>query len=133
MTTSNRVASSSPDNDTNLVQAFDSAFGIEVDTASGAIAIKEGTVLLNGSGALAMTLGAPTAGLPSAGGDDGKKLKIIAATAHAHTVTTPANKINGADDTVTYAAVGDWAELVAYNGIWRATVGGPTPAILSEV
>jgi hypothetical protein len=108
--------------------ALQPSWQIEVDSANGAIALKQGTVLINKTSAAAMSLAAPTAGF-----DDGKKLKIIAATAHAHTVTTPANEINGASDTVTFAAVGDWVELVAYNGIWYATVGGPTPAALSEV
>ncbi len=122
--------------DANLdtIDAFLSSIAaLEVDTASGAIAIKEGVVLLNGASALAMTLAAPKAGSRAAGGDDSKRLKIAAITAHAHKVTTPQNKINAADDTVTYAAVGDWCELVAYNGMWYATLGGPTPAALSEV
>jgi hypothetical protein len=129
----NRVASNNPDQDTSVVQAFDPAFGIEVDTVAGAIGIKEGVELIDGSAALAMTLIAPTAGLPAAGGDDGKRLKIIAITAHAHTVKCPTDSINGADDKVTFAAVGDWVELVAHDGVWYATLGGPTPASLSEV
>jgi hypothetical protein len=80
-----------------------------------------------------MTLALPLPGPRSSAGDDGKKLTIIAATAHAHTVSAPADGINGADDTVTFAAVGDFVELVASNGVWYATVGGPTPAALSEV
>jgi hypothetical protein len=131
--TANRIASTSPDNETNLVQAFDSAHNVANPVAAGAIGIKEGKVFIGGGVATALTLVAPTAGLPAAGGDDGKKLEIVAVTAHAHTVTTPATKINGADDTVTFAAVGDWVELTAYNGIWYAKVGGPTPAALSEV
>jgi hypothetical protein len=129
----NRVAATNPDQDTSLVQAFDPAYGILVMAANGAISIKEGTVLITKTTAAALTLVAPTAGLPAAGGDDGKQLRITAATAHAHTVTTPADAINGADDTVTYAAVGDTVLLTAYNGVWYATLGGPTPAALSEV
>ncbi len=101
---------------------------LEVDSANGSIALKQGVVLINKTTAAAMLLAAPTAVF-----DDGKRLKIVAATAHAHTVTTPPNGINGASDTVTFAAVGDWVELVALNGVWYATVGGPTPAALSEV
>ena len=107
--------------------------GFEADSASGAIAIKEGVALITKTTAAAMTLAAPQPGSRASGGDDGKRLKIIAGTAHAHTVTTPANKINAADDTITFAAVGDWVEFVAYNGVWYATLGGPTPAALSEV
>jgi len=122
--------------DANLdtIDAFLSSLtALEVDAASGAIAIKEGTVLITKSTAAAMTLAAPVSGARASGGDNSKKLKIIAGTAQAHAVTTPSNKINGADDTVTFAAVGDWVEFVAYNGVWYATLGGPTPAALSEV
>jgi len=122
--------------DANLdtIDAFLSSLAaLEVDAASGAIAIKEGTVLITKTTAASMTLAAPRPGSRASGGDDGKKLKIIAGTAHAHTVTTPANVINAADDTITFAAVGDWAELVAHNGGYTAILGGPTPAALSEV
>ena len=122
--------------DANLdtIDAFLSSLtALEVDASSGAIAIKEGTVLITMSTAAAMTLALPVPGARSSAGDDGKKLKVIAATAHGHTVTTPSNGINGADDTVTFAAVGDFVELVASNGLWYATLGGPTPAALSAV
>lgn len=122
--------------DANLdaIDAFLSSIaGFEVHSSDGAISIKEGKVLISKTTAASLTLPAPTPGSRASGGDDGKTLKIIAITAHAHVVTTPANKINSADDTITYAAVGDWAELVANNGIWAAIVGGPTPAALSEV
>lgn len=124
-----KISSSSPDVGTN-VGLIDQAFAVEHDTASGAIAIKEGTVILDAASALAMTLVAPTAGLPNAGGDDGKILRIVAKTAHAHTVTTPSNKINGADDTATFANVGDAIELLAYNGVWYKL---NATATLSEV
>jgi hypothetical protein len=125
------------DNDANLdaidaaIGALQPPLGIEIESGDGAIGIKEGTALITKGSAAALTLAAPMAGSRDSGGDDGKKLKIVATTAYAHTVTTPANKINSADDTVTYAAVGDFAELVAYGGIWYATLGGPTPASLS--
>jgi hypothetical protein len=122
--------------DANLdaIDAFlGSLVGVAVASTSGAIAIKEGSVLITDAGAAAMTLAAPTPGARSAGGDDGKKLRILATTAYAHTVTTPPGKINGNRDVVTFAAVGDCAELTAYNGVWYATLSGPTPAALSEV
>lgn len=125
-----KIASGSPDVGTN-VGLVDQAFGTEVHSAAGAIGIKEGTVFITASSAVALTLATPTAGLPSAGGDDGKVLKIIGTTAHAHTVTTASDKINGADDTVTFANKGDSVELVAYQGIWY--VNGTPTATLSEV
>lgn len=121
-----KINSSSPDVGTN-VGLIDQAFGVEVDAASGAIALKEGTVFITKpSAAAAMTLVAPTAGLPNAGGDDGKVLRIVGVTAEAHTVTTPANKINGNKHIATFANVGDTIELFAYNGVWYSTGGTTT-------
>lgn len=97
--------------------------------ASGAIPLVSGTYVLNGAAALAMTLATPTT--PA---QDGIILTIVAGTAHAHTVTTAADTINGNKDTVTYAAVGDTATLQSVAGIWvNTSIGGPTPAALSEV
>ena len=98
-------------------------------TAAGAIPLVSGTYSIGSSGALAMTLATPTT--PA---QDGIVLKIVAGTAHAHTVTTAANKIVPSDDTVTYAAVGDYVVLQSIGGLWYPFgVGGPTPAIISEV
>jgi hypothetical protein len=120
---SNRIASSSPDNPSVIAQAFDPAWALEHDTASGAIAIKEGTVVLDAGSALAMTLVAPTAGAPSAGGDDGKELTIITRTAQAHTVTTPANALNTNKHIATWtAAIGNAITFIAYNGVWYASL-----------
>jgi hypothetical protein len=97
-------------------------------TASGALPIATGTYVLNGAAALAMTLANPT------NAQDGTTLYIVALTAHAHTVTTPADAIYGTKDTVTYAAKGDFIQLEAVNGGWMVkAIGGPTPAALSEV
>jgi hypothetical protein len=103
------------------LDALDDMHGVEFHNAAGAITIKEGMVLVGGSGATALTLAAPRAGLPSAGGDDGKELVIVAVTAHAHTVNSTL---------ATFAAIGDVARLVAYNGAWNAEASGasaPTP------
>lgn len=72
-----------------------------------------GLVLLSGTSACT-----PTLALPVAGVDDGTVIKVVAQTAHAHTITTPSNGINGANITLTFAAVGDEAQLQAYNGTW---------------
>lgn len=86
--------------------------------ASGAIAITEGLVVITAGSAAALTLPAPTPGGPGVG-DDGKHLSILSTTAFAHTVTTPANKINGNKLTATFAAAVDSnIELIAYNGVW---------------
>jgi hypothetical protein len=151
MSTTNRgfakVATSSPDYEANgpwaalntTLDTLDVAMGIEVDSADGAIAIKEGTVIITKGSAAALTLAAPTAGLPAAGtpGDDGKVLRIISTTAFAHTVTTPANNIKDGStttkDTATWAArVGGSIVLAAYGGAWYV-VGTPLNVTLTEV
>jgi hypothetical protein len=92
---------------------------VAVYTASGAIGVKEGLAVLNGAAALAMTLVAPTVGLPSAGGDDGKELTIMDIAGKDNTVTTPADGLNGVHHIATWGgAAGDFQTLVAYNGSW---------------
>jgi hypothetical protein len=96
--------------------------------AAGAIPVANGTAVLNGAAALAMTLAAPTAA------QDGTIVAVVANTAHAHTLTTPQDAIWGAKDTVTFAAVGDIVIFEAVNLKWMIRyLGGPTPAALSEV
>jgi hypothetical protein len=93
-------------------------------TATGAIAATSGIVTLGGSGVDAMTLVAPPA--------DGITLYILVTTAHAHTITTPANLINGVADTITFTAViGNNATLVSANGVWYMIAS--QGATLSEV
>jgi hypothetical protein len=100
-------------------------------TASGAIPKNAGLALIGGSGVTAATLVAPVAGPPGVG-DDGLQIIVSCTTAHAHTLTTPANKINGGYDTVTFAAVGDSITLQASGGVWYV-VGAHGTATLSEV
>ncbi len=113
----------------NFPQAAAGALGgVEVDNASGAIGIKEGTVFLTKAGVAAMTLAAPVAGV-----DDGKILTVITTTANAHTITFAANGLNGNKTTITFGAVvGNQVELIAFNGAWfvrnPATADGYTLA-----
>lgn len=101
--------------------------GTQSFTAAGAIPLVSGTYIINGSGALAMTLATPTTPL-----QDGITLTIIAGTAHAHTVTTAANKIVPSHSTVTFAAAGDYVTLVSSGGLWYPiALGGTTPAVIS--
>ena len=116
-----------------VVDGAKAATSVQHVTAAGAITITSGRVFLQAGSAAAITLAAPTAGPPGAGGNDGQVLSIIALDAFAYTVTTPANKINGADDTATWtAAVGNNIELVAYGGVWY-TLGTPKGVALTEV
>lgn len=102
---------------------LDSILSANTYTAAGAITQKEGTVFLKAGSAAAMTLVAPTAGLPAAGGDDGRSLTIVSDDANAYTVTTPANGINGSKHVATWtAAEGNAIKLIAYNGAWLATM-----------
>lgn len=117
----NRVPATSPDATTNVAQNVDPYFGAAMYSNAAAIAQKEGVVLIDGVQANAMTLVAPTAGLPSAGGDDGKVLVIVCKSAFAHTVTTPANAINGSKHIITFtAAIANFQTLYAFGGVWYA-------------
>ncbi len=106
------IPATSPDASTILGAALN-AKATEIDSASGAIAIKNGKVLLTGAAACVMTLAAPVAGT-----DDFKELDIQCTTAHAHSVTCSSNVMGGSHATATFAAVGDNIQLKAYNGIW---------------
>jgi hypothetical protein len=82
--------------------------------AQAAIPVASGTYVITKGSAGAYTLAAPVSG-----SDDGKYVVVVAQTAFAHTVTTPANKINGNKLTATFAAaIGNNVELVAYQGVW---------------
>lgn len=95
-------------------QAQGALGGVEVDAASGAIAIKQGTVFITKGSAAAMTLALPISGV-----DDGKVLTVVCTTAFAHTVATPANGIDGTKTTITFvAAAGNMVELIAFGGLW---------------
>jgi len=73
------------------------------------IGIVRGAAVIFTAPAAALLLSAPRAGL-----DDGKELTIIDGSGYAHTVTTPANGINGAWNTITFgASIGDTVRLRA--------------------
>lgn len=112
-----------------------------VATQSGAIVrgdngayIVNGTVLLNSPNtALAMTAGVPVAGPPELGGDDGAELVIAVAqnspltAGISHTVTFPANAIEGAFQTLTFLGeTNNYMTLVALGGVWYRK-GGTAP------
>jgi predicted RecA/RadA family phage recombinase len=112
-----------------LTQSGPATDGVTHAVANGAIAIASGTVGLGSGGALAMTLADP-----ANPGDDGKLIFIVAETAHAHTVTTSANKVkntNASGDTLTFAHQGDSVLLEVIAGLYyvRAING----VVLSEV
>lgn len=87
----------------------------QVATASGAIQVKTSYVVLKAASAvLAMTLANPTAAA-----QDGMEITIIATGTGAHTVTTGASGLNGADHIATFGgAIGDNIVLYAFNGTW---------------
>ncbi len=83
------------------------------------ITVKNGVCTVDGAGILASNLAQPTATT-----DDFKRLKIIALSAHAHTVTVPATGWGGntALTVATFSGVvGDCLDLLAYQGIWYVT------------
>jgi len=96
----------------------DTAEAAEVTyAASGAIALPTQQftdVMITKAGVAVMTLALPTAGV-----DDGKRMRITSTTAFAHTVTTPANGFNGATHIATFAAAaGNNVLLEAQGGTW---------------
>ena len=115
-------------------QLDSSLFGITKYTAAGAIAFGNGgsgVAALKAGSAAAMTLANPVVGLPSAGGQDGTRLTIIAEDAFAYTVTTGTNGLNSSKHVATFAAaVGDNIELIAHSGSWWQ-VGTPLGVTLS--
>lgn len=89
-----------------------------VAAEDGAIAVKSGVVVITKGSAAALTIADPTATT-----DDFKILKIIAATAHAHTVSNAAgsgfNAGGAGTDVGTFGgAKGDNIVLMAYQGDW---------------
>jgi len=101
--------------------------GIELHSATGAgvISFQHGKVVITAAGVAALTLALPVAGSPASGGNDGQELKILDASGHAHTVTTPANGINTTHHILTSgAAIGDSVTLTAYNGSWLCNPAG---------
>lgn len=99
--------------------ALDAPYAVAPQSASGAVAATQGYCPITDSSAAALTLAAPTAGLPAAGGNDGQLLVFVDITGHAHTITTPSNGLNGNKHIATFGGtVGNFIELRAYNGVW---------------
>lgn len=111
----------SADGDVIEVLAFNSpvANTVTLASASGAITIAGGTVVITKTGSLAaMTLAAPTAA------QNGTILRITSATAFAHTVTATGlfddGVTGGSKTTATFAAfAGASMEVMAYEGKWH--------------
>jgi hypothetical protein len=138
------VPSNSPDQDTVLGQALNLENQFEVLTgttdaiqggggslsslpgAGGAVPIA-GKSYIKTAGVNATTLAAPVAGNPAAGGNDNLSITIIDCGGHAHTVTAPANSINGNKHVITFpGTVGAQLTLRALNGVWYTDGGGTT-------
>lgn len=92
-----------------------------VVSADGAIPVTPGVYSVTKGSAAALTLAAPTAGDPSAGGDDGARIIVVSETAFAHVITCASVGFNGkaASGTATFAAAkGNGVTLTARNGQW---------------
>lgn len=92
--------------------------GVTLASGDGTISVKSGLVVITKGSAAALVLNDPTADT-----DDGKRLTIIAATAHAHTVSNAAGSgFNGggagADVGTFGGAKGDGLTVRAYQGDW---------------
>jgi hypothetical protein len=80
----------------------------------GAITIKRGTGYITKGTAAALTLA-----LPTAGADDGKRIRLVDTVGAAHTVTTPSLGINAVNHIATFGGtIGQVCELEAFNGSW---------------
>lgn len=95
---------------------------VQTALVNGAISIVTGKVFITKAGVEALTLALPIAGSPSAGGHDGAVLSIVSTTANAHTVTTPANGVNGTNHIITFSGtLPNSIALTAFNGSWWGT------------
>ena len=98
----------------SLISA-DGAAGIALNNFVDTYFITKGT-------AAAITLAAPTAGLPRKGGHDGMRITFVSTTAAAHTVTNSSpgfNNNGGSSDVGTFGvAIGNGFTVEAYNGAW---------------
>lgn len=121
---SHKIATNSPDASTNVGKLD---LGYENLAGDGTVSIKDGREVISKATAAAITLPPPTAGLPTAGGDDGKELTIVSSTAAAHVITCSQGfNGKGSSGTATFAASkGSSVTLVAFNGQWyvSANVG----------
>lgn len=104
---------------TEINNNFDFETVQAITTTGAVITVKNGICTVNGAGILASTIAQPIATT-----DDFKRLKIIALSAHAHTVTIPATGWGGntALTVATFSGVvGDTMDLIAHGGIWYVT------------
>jgi hypothetical protein len=89
---------------------------VVVASANGAITIAPSTVVVTKASACALTLGTPTTA------QNGTIIRIVAATAAAHTVTAATIGFNAGDaakDVATFGgAIGDGLTVLAYGGEW---------------
>ena len=85
-------------------------------TEPGAITLEEGIHILNGDGADAMTLAAPSVDM------DGMRMVIFSNATQAFTVTATGlfrgDSDSTDDDVATFSLIGDSMELVAFEGLW---------------
>jgi len=92
-------------------------------TGSADVLSGSGIYIVNSTGVDAMTLATPIAGGPLTGGpqngQDGDSLTVYDAGGYDHTITTPANAINGNKHIVTFnGTAGSRVTLVAFNGVY---------------
>lgn len=103
--------------DIQTIYEADIARSLQLGTANGALPIAQGVTMITKAGVCALTLAAPAAA------DNGLMMTIVAATAHAHTVTNASPGFNNAGasgDVATFGgAIGDNMVVVAYNQRWH--------------
>jgi|ERR1700722_265959 len=86
-----------------------------------------GKYFFTGSAIDAVTLAAPTAGLPSAGGNDGQSITFTDTVGYAHTITCGAGIIAPSHHLATFnGTVGSFAKFESYNGVYYVSGTGVT-------
>lgn len=104
-------------NDPDLA-IIDAMFAANVIAASGALTFAQGTYFITKAGVAALTVVAPTSGLPSAAGNDRQEMTLIDVGGHAHTVTGPSNCFNGSTHIATFGGTaGSKLVMTAYQGV----------------
>lgn len=119
----NLIKSTVPNSGSGLdpaLNALDAPYAVTTLSGSAdAITVAAGSYYVTSSGVDAMTLAQPTAGLPSAGGNDGQQLTIVDVGGHAHTITCATNGIVPSHHLLTFGGTaGSFVTLEAYNAKW---------------
>jgi len=81
--------------------------------------LPDNTYYVQTAGVDAMTLALPVAGSLANGGDDTKRIRVVDAGGHAHTITGPSGSLVPAHHLLTFGGTaGSAVTLEAFGGVW---------------